>query len=336
MTGYIHFPQWLRPEIIPGLPIRWYGLMYIVAFTIAYLLFNRQVKQRNLDIKKEDVMNFFFWLIIGLLAGARIFSVFIYDPTGSVLRNPLSIILPFRIIGGKVVFTGFVGMSYHGGLVGAVVAAVIYCRRKKFSLRDFGDMLVAGVPLGYTFGRLGNFINGELYGRVTAVSWGMIFPDAEKFSVQKEWVQELAAKIGMDINGATMVNLPRHPSQLYEAFFEGMFLWLILWFLLKPIKPFKGFLLGSYVVGYGVVRFFIEYFREPDKGIGFPITLVPLENPVYDFSFFNFATGQILCFIMVIGGCLSLYLFWKRSKTEEISEVVKEKPSIRKLRKKIK
>jgi len=337
VLGFIHFPEWLKPEVIPGLPIRWYGLMYIVAFLITYLLASYQVKRGNADRKQEDVVNFFFWGIIGLLIGARIFATLIYDTTGRYLAKPWLILWPFD---GSGNFVGLQGMSYHGGVVGVIVATVIYCRVKKWDFFQWSDIIVAGIPLGYTFGRLGNFINGELYGRVTTVAWGMIFPQAPGFPADEEWVRETARKAGMDIDPAQrLVNLPRHPSQLYEAFFEGIFLWLILWFVFRKRKPFHGFLLGVYIIGYGLVRFVIEYFREPDAGLNFPIQLGPASNPNYRLlSAFNFTTGQILCFLMIFFGGLFLFVLHIRKKRKlaaaESGEM--KKPDIRKLRKKIK
>ena len=158
------------------------------------------------------------------------------------------------------------------------------------------------IPLGYTFGRLGNFLNGELFGRITTKPWGMVFPYARRFSVSIPWVQEIVEEIGMPLaNGQTLVNLPRHPSQLYEAFFEGIVLFLILWFLRKK-KPFDGFILGLYPIGYGVFRFFIEYFREPDAELGYRIATVA-DAPTYlNLSWGNISTGQILCLLMIAGG----------------------------------
>jgi phosphatidylglycerol:prolipoprotein diacylglycerol transferase len=167
-------------------------------------------------------------------------------------------------------------------------------------------MFGASIPLGYTFGRLGNFANAELYGRVTTGPLGMIFPGAQQFSTAETWVQDVAAKLGMDISGQTMVNLPRHPSQLYEALFEGVILWAIIW-LIRNRKPFKGFLAGIYVVGYGFFRFFLEYFREPDADLGYRIELVRNGIPPALFSsLFNFTTGQILNFLMIAGGGIYL------------------------------
>jgi len=335
MPAYIPFPQWIRPEIVPFLPIRWYGLMYLVAFAVAYILFRAQLAEKGLKPEKDFVTDFFFWAIIGLLVGARLFAVTIYDPEGYYLRHPLQIILPFARVDGRIRLTGLSGMSYHGGLVGAIVACVIYLKVKKLDLLEWGDMLVTGIPLGYTFGRLGNFINGELYGRVTKVAWGILFPQAEGFPVKEQWVRDFAAAVGLPLPGSGLVNLPRHPSQLYEAFFEGIVLWLVLWFLLRKRKPFKGFMIASYVIGYGAIRFFIEYAREPDKGIGYPITFVPVDNPVYQFSPFNFTTGQILCFLMIAAGVVCMFVFRARARRlAPASEA--PRPTGRKLRKKLK
>jgi phosphatidylglycerol:prolipoprotein diacylglycerol transferase len=335
MPAYIPFPQWIRPEIVPFLPIRWYGLMYLIAFAVAYLLFRYQLKERGLTPNKDHVTDFFFWAIIGLLVGARLAAVTIYDPDGYYLRHPLQIILPFARVDGRIRLTGLAGMSYHGGLVGAIVASAIYMKVKKLDILDWGDMLVTGIPLGYTFGRLGNFINGELYGRVTRAAWGIVFPQAEGFPAKEPWVREFAASLGLPAPAGGMVNLPRHPSQLYEGFFEGFVLWLVLWFVLRKRRPFKGFGIAAYVIGYGIIRFFIEYTREPDQGIGYPITLVPIANPVVQFTPFNFTTGQILCFLMIVGGILAMLVFRARARhPAPLAEG--PRPTGRKLRKKLK
>jgi phosphatidylglycerol:prolipoprotein diacylglycerol transferase len=283
--------------------------MYLVAFAVTYLLFIYQLKERKQEHKKDLVLDMFFWAIIGLLVGARAFAVTIYDPTGYYLRHPLQIILPFSFEEGRFRLTGIAGMSYHGGVVGVAISTIIYMKAKKIEVRDWGDMLAAGVPLGYTFGRLGNFINAELYGRVTTVPWGMVFPGAESFPAKEQWVRDFAAAVGLPAPGSGLVNLPRHPSQLYEAFFEGVVLWLVLWFIVRKRKPYRGFVLACYILGYGIIRFFIEYAREPDKGIGYPITLAPLDNLVSQFSPFNFTTGQILCFLMIVAAFICMAAF---------------------------
>ena len=340
MLAFLQFPSWIRPEIIPVLPIRWYGFMYLVAFAITYLLFTWQLKKRSITPEKDVVLDMFFWAIVGLLVGARAFAVTIYDSTGYYFHHPLQIILPFSVIDGKLRMTGIAGMSYHGGIVGTSIAIITFLKVKKLDVLDWSDMLVAGIPLGYTFGRLGNFINGELYGRITHVAWGMVFPNAETFAANQPWVRDFAASVGMTISGTAAVNLPRHPSQLYEALFEGLVLWLILWFIVRKRKPYKGFVLACYVLGYGIFRFFIEYTRQPDKGIGyggygFPIILQPLDNYQSQVSFFNFSTGQILNVIMIVAALIMMAAF--KARAERLSHLPETThPTGRKLRKKLK
>ena len=173
------------------------------------------------------------------------------------------------------------------------------------------DYLCTAIPLGFTFGRLGNFINGELYGRITDSPIGMVFPTTtlrDRFHISNQWVVDFAERIGMDITNSTIVNLPRHPSQLYEAFFEGLFLWFILWFIVRRFKSFKGFMMSMYLTLFGLFRFFVEYFRQPDDGLDFPIQLGP-QSYNYEFkSLLNITTGQIFSFMMVISGLILFFV----------------------------
>ena len=314
-TLYLTYPQWLSPVIIPGLPLRWYGLMYLAAFATAYVLFVRQLKERKIDYDPDTVVNMFFWAIVGLLVGARIFATTIYDPTGFYLRRPWLIFWPFDE---QMRFTGIQGMSYHGGLVGAVVGIVAYLRYKKIDVLDWGDMLVTGIPLGYTFGRLGNFINGELYGRVTTLPWGMIFPHARRIPASEPWAAEIAEQVGIAVTSPDqLLNLPRHPSQLYQMVLEGIVLWAVLWFVFRKQKPFRGFMIGAYLIGYGLVRFLAEYTRRPDDGLVFPIQLSSRPNPPDLFvSLLNITTGQILSFLMIVAGALCLLIFQRMKQAE--------------------
>ena len=338
----INYPSWLKPEIIPGLPFRWYGLMYLVAFGIAFLLYRAQVRERNFPITDDDLSGLFFWGILSLVLGARIFATLVYDTSPMYRRAPWLIFWPFQ--DGK--FTGFLGMSYHGGVIGGIIAILVYSARRRYDYREIGDMFAASIPLGYTFGRLGNFINAELYGRITKGPFGMIFPGAS-LSANEQWVKDIAAATGMaEHNG--YVNLPRHPSQLYEALFEGIILWLIIW-ALRNKKPFKGFLVGIYLIGYGFFRFIIEYWREPDAALGYRITLVKTGIPPALFSsLFNFTTGQVFCFLMIILGFLWLFIasrlpdrepvrvYLEKEKTAaKEQERRKERRDRRKLRKKL-
>ena len=306
---YINFPKWIHPEIFPGIPVlgllRWYGLMYIFAFATAYLVLKRERKEGLLDTTEQkatedDIFSFITFGIIFLLLGARIFSTLVYDTSGLYWKKPWLIFWPFDTETKQ--FTGLAGMSYHGGFIGGLIGMIVWCVTHKRPVWKWRDAMVVAIPLGYTFGRLGNFMNGELYGRITTVPWGIVFPRAERFSYSIDWVQDFAAACGMTIaEGTKLVNLPRHPSQLYEALFEGLLLWTVLWTLRKH-KPFDGFLAGCYTIGYGLVRFVIEYFREPDADLGYRISRDGSDAIYINTSLLNISTGQILCFLMILGG----------------------------------
>ncbi len=322
---YINYPSWIHPEIFPGIPIlgliRWYGLMYILAFSTAFLILKKILKEGALNsiskdgtiqkTSEDDVFSFIATGIVFLLIGARVFSTLVYDTSGDYWKKPWLIFWPFQ--NGK--FTGLAGMSYHGGFIGGLFGMIFWCIRHKRPFFKWADAMCTAIPLGYTFGRLGNFMNGELYGRITTAPWGIVFPTvprSERFSASIDWVSEFMQKIGMEAQ-ESLVNLPRHPSQLYEALFEGIVLFTILWIVHKK-KPFDGFLGGLYTVGYGVFRFFIEYFREPDADIGFRNS----DHPIYLFtSFTDISTGQILCALMIFGGFCVIFGNWLFSKRKK-------------------
>ena len=328
LFGYLEYPSWLRPEVIPGLKVpRWYSLMYIVAFYTTYLLMRYQsrhgnqenqksrVKGTNMSSKLKDlpypeeyIVSYFMWCLVCMLIFIRLIYVIFYDPDRFYyLSRPWLIWWPFR--GGE--FVGLQGLSYHGGVIGVVLGMWLFCLRYKMSFLVWADAMTVSLPLGYTFGRLGNFFNGELYGRVTTVPWGMVFPQAEQIGdampTRLEWVQQMAAKIGMELQGQT-INLPRHPSQFYEAFGEGILLWLVLWFLVRPRSPYPGFSSGCYLIGYGLVRFVLEYLRQPDSYPGYVIQLGSSTDLRYFSSFGNISMGQILSFSMIFAGLLVIAL----------------------------
>ena len=319
MPLYIEFPSWIDPFVVSFLPIRWYAVMYLVAFAIAYALYRWQLrrdKTRTIDDDTSEML--FIWGVVGLLIGAHLFSILFYGDTKYYLTHPWMIFWPFR----NGHFVGLPGMSYHGGVVGALVAGMIYAHIKKFPLLKYVDYIVAGIPLGYTFGRLGNFINGELYGRVTTKSWGMVFPTAPSFPTTQEWVRNVADAHGIEYVIGDMVNLPRHPSQLYEAFFEGIVLFLILWFVCRPmirrlsLKP--GSMLAFYIFGYGLFRFFIEYCRQPDADIGYVICGGPgCDNIALFQSFLNISKGQVFCLIMIISA-IALFIIVNRRREKNV------------------
>ncbi len=234
--------------------------MYIVAFALTYFLVVFRLEKEKFPYTRETIQDFMLWAIIGVILGGRLGYVLFYN-FDYYLRHLWEIFLPFDFSHG-IRFVGISGMSYHGGLVGLIAAAVIFCRKYRIFFWNMADLFAPAAPLGYTFGRIGNFINGELWGRVTTVPWGMYFP--------------------LDSSG-----LLRHPSQLYEAFFEGVLLFAVLWGLRKK-RYFEGFFVALYMVGYGLVRFFIEFYREPDAQLGFVIG--------------SLSMGQVLSLLMVIAG----------------------------------
>jgi phosphatidylglycerol:prolipoprotein diacylglycerol transferase len=325
---YINYPSWIHPEIFPGVPVlglvRWYGLMYIFAFSTAFMVLKKLLKEGFLDhtaedgtlIKttEDDIFSFIATGIVFLLIGARVFSTLVYDTSGDYYRKPWLIFWPFNSSGQ---FTGLAGMSYHGGFIGGFAGMIFWCIRHKRPMLKWIDAMGTAIPLGYTFGRIGNFLNGELYGRITTMPWGTVFPGAARFSSSISWVTDFADKCGIEVT-STLVNLPRHPSQLYEAFFEGIVLFSILW-LVHRKKPFDGFQTMLYTAGYGIFRFFIEYFREPDADIGYRIAK-DAAAPIYtNTSLLNISTGQVLCMIMIAGGIAAGIIGWHLNRKEKIS-----------------
>ena len=305
---YITYPSWIHPEIFPGVPflgmVRWYGLMYIFAFATAFCVLRQELKDGSLGgaggaTSEDEIFSFIACGIICLLAGARIFSTLVYDTSGLYWKKPWLIFWPFDTVSKR--FTGLAGMSYHGGFIGGLFGMILWCKVHKKRFLKWADAMAIAIPAGYTFGRIGNFLNGELYGRITRAPWGIVFPRAEKFSSSIEWVKDFALDIGMNIEGVKLVNLPRHPSQLYEALFEGLLLAIVVR-LLRKRKPFTGFLGACYTAGYGLVRFFIEYFREPDTDLGYRIARDADAALYTNTSLLNLSTGQLLCLLMIAGG----------------------------------
>jgi phosphatidylglycerol:prolipoprotein diacylglycerol transferase len=235
MLGYPH----INPTIVTlgPLQIRWYGIMYVLGFIASYLLVKYQIRKKRLNIEINRVNDLFLFLVIGLIIGARLGYCTFYN-FSFYLIHPLKL---FAIWEG--------GMSFHGGLIGVVISGYIYIKRHELSFWQLADLLVVTAPIGLGLGRLGNFLNAELYGRVTNLPWGMIFPSAG--------------------------NLPRHPSQLYECLLEGILFFAILWWV-KDFPLRKGTLFCLFFFLYSAFRFFVEFFREPDPQLGFILSFMTM------------------------------------------------------------
>ncbi|MCZ6116649.1 prolipoprotein diacylglyceryl transferase [Campylobacter ureolyticus] len=261
---YSHFDP-VAFEIF-GLKVHWYGLMYVIALLLALFLAKYFAKRSKFPFSDEMLDKYFIFVEIGVILGARLGYIFIYSNEQIFyLTHPWEIFNPFY--NGE--FVGISGMSYHGALIGFVISTYIFCKKYKENLWLLLDLVALSVPLAYVFGRIGNFLNKELFGKVTEVPWGIY------------------------VDGAL-----RHPSQLYEAFLEGVLIFIILIFY-KKYKEFDGELISIYVILYSLMRFVSEIFREPDIQLG---------------VFVGFSMGQILSFLMLILGVIVYYYRLKKYK----------------------
>lgn len=245
--------------------IHWYGLMYLVGFAGGWFLAVYRAKKGDRVIRPDQAEDLTFYSAMGVILGARIGYVFFYN-FKAWLDDPMMI---FRVWEG--------GMSFHGGMLGLAIAMLLYAGKIKRNFFDLVDYIAPFAPIGLFFGRIGNFIGGELYGRAADVPWAMIFPKDP--------------------------GVARHPSQLYEAFLEGIVLFVLLfWFSQKP-RP-RGAVIALFLLGYGSFRFFVEFFREPDAHIGF--------------AAFDWMTrGQELCVPMILGGLgILIWTYMKEPKRQ--------------------
>ena len=240
--------------------MRWYGCMYLLGFLSAWFLGRYRVSKKAIftRLQFDDVLTFG---ILGVILGARLGYVLFYQPL-YYLENPLQILQLWHG-----------GMSFHGGLLGVLLAQWLAGRRYGRTFFETMDFMAPLVPPGLFFGRIGNFINGELWGKVTDAPWGMVFPGAG--------------------------DLPRHPSQLYEAALEGLLLFTLVWCYSAKPRPTMA-VSGLFAVGYGVFRCFAEFFRQPDAHLGYLA--------------FGFVTmGMILCLPLILAGCLFLFFAYRRA-----------------------
>ncbi|HEX7586233.1 MAG TPA: prolipoprotein diacylglyceryl transferase [Patescibacteria group bacterium] len=316
LSIYQHLPGKINPVAFSAGPffVRWYPLMYILAFLVVYLLLMYRVKSKEFPISNFQFPNkfkiqnskfkilveeFIFYSFLGVIIGGRLGYILFYN-LPHYLAHPLEAFFPIQDLGYGFQVTGFYGMSYHGGLIGVLLATWYFVRKNKINFWAWADFVIPAVPAGFFFGRIGNFLNGELYGRITTKAWGMYFPA-----------------------GGEML---RHPSQLYEAFFEGLVLFAILWFLRSRPHPAsqgesalsqfwerglggegkRGRLFLLYVFLYGLFRIFVEFFREPDPQLGL----------VVKWAGNGLTLGQILSLGMVLFS-VCLFLYPVRSKNKK-------------------
>ena len=245
---------------IGPLQFRWYGLMYVLSFVSTYFIIRSEVTRKQLSLTKDDIADLVFYGAMGVVLGGRTGYILFYN-LGFYLANPLKLF---------AVWEG--GMSFHGGALGVMFAFLLYARRKKVPFLTLIDMAALCAPIGLGLGRIGNFINGELYGRPTDAPWGIIFPGSD--------------------------GVPRHPSQLYEAFLEGLVLFFIVRVVSKHTKV-DGITTCAACAGYGLFRFLVEFTREPDDFLG----LLSL----------GLSMGQWLSLPMIVAGIAMMVWAYRRS-----------------------
>ncbi|WP_029896494.1 prolipoprotein diacylglyceryl transferase [Desulfohalovibrio reitneri] len=259
----------LHPGIDPvaidlgPISVRWYGLMYVLGFAAAWLLGRWRARRPWSVVDPREMEDLVWYLVLGLMIGARVGYMLFYDLPG-LLADPLSMFAVWRG-----------GMSFHGGLLGVVAAMLFFAWRREKPFFGLTDFICPLAPIGLGLGRVGNFINAELWGRPTDMPWGVIFPDP---------------RAGM---------VPRHPSQLYEAFLEGLLLFAVLWaYSAKPRA--RGTVSGLFLLLYGCFRFLVEFFRTPDPQLGF-------------LAFGWLTMGQLLSTPMILGGVALIWWGLRRA-----------------------
>lgn len=253
LSAVLPYPD-IGPFLIEfnGYGLRYYSLAYIIGLGLGWWYMIKLTQRQGAAMGKLQVDDFLTWATLGTILGGRIGSALFYN-LDSTLADPISI---FKVWEG--------GMSFHGGLLGVTLAIIAFALKNKLSPPGVGDLAAATVPIGLFFGRIANFINGELYGHPTAMPWAMVFPGSD--------------------------GQPRHPSQLYEALLEGLVLFVFLrWVYLSTRKGrWHGFTSGVFLIGYGTFRFLVEFVRKPDDHIGFLST--------------GLTMGQTLCIPMIACG----------------------------------
>lgn len=258
----LHYPDFnpIALQIGP-LAVHWYGIMYLVGFALVWILGRWRIQHGKTNLSTRDLEDIIFYCVLGVVVGGRLGYVLFYKPD-EYLAHPIEI---FYLWQG--------GMSFHGGLIGVLVVLFLFARSRGRTLLEIGDFVAPLIPLGLAAGRLGNFINGELWGRPTTLPWGMVFPQ-------------------------TQDGIPRHPSQLYEMCLEGFLLFAVVWWFARKPRP-TGQVSAVFLMGYGLLRFLVEFTRQPDAFLGL--------------LFADLSMGQLLSLPMVLAGALIFYLSARKS-----------------------
>jgi phosphatidylglycerol---prolipoprotein diacylglyceryl transferase len=280
LAYYLHDLDPIIFRIWDNIGPRWYGMAYVLAFLCAYALLRHLARRGYMQLSVAGVADFVTWsALFGVMIGGRLGYVFFYRP--EMLREPLSIL---RVWEG--------GMSSHGGIIGLFLFTLFYARRHHLSWTNLGDNVVVVAPIGIFFGRCANFINGELYGRAASVPWAMQFPkellepangaEAERAIAACEKIDPVLTSPDAIVEAVRhnpqvketlrSILTPRHPSQLYEALFEGVVLFLVLWIVRTKFRTRNGVLTGLFFICYALLRIFVEKFREPDASLILGIT----------------------------------------------------------------
>ena len=271
---------------IGPLDIHWYGVTYLLAFLSFWMIANhRAVKQTWQGWSKQEVSDVLFYGMLGVIAGGRIGYMLFYG-FDMLVQNPLTL---FKVWDG--------GMSFHGGLLGVIVAMAWFARRTDRSFWQVADFVAPIVPLGLAFGRIGNFIGGELWGRLTDAPWAMIFAKSTGFR------PEDSAALNEAWRSGALGHLARHPSQLYQASLEGLALFLILmWYSARP-RP-RAAVSGLFLLGYGIFRLVVEFFRQPDEHLGF-------------LAMHWLTMGMLLSLPMIAAGIIIMLIAYKSEPQEQ-------------------
>lgn len=282
-SEFLTFPV-IDPIIfsIGPVALRWYGMMYLIGFLGAMFIANKAADKSNGEWTREQVSDLLFYGFLGVILGGRAGYVFFYQ-FDYFLSNPVYL---FQIWQG--------GMSFHGGLLGVILAVFLFAKKTQKSFLAVGDFVAPLVPIGLGMGRLGNFINAELWGRQTDVPWAMVFP-------------------------TDSLQVPRHPSQLYEFFLEGVVLFFMLMYVTRKPRAL-GLASGTFLIGYGVFRSIVEFYREPDAHLG-----------LY-FSFIS--KGQILSIPMILAGIFIIYIGYQLQEKADISKNSNKKNHSKKVKSK--